>query len=232
MQNLMPTETQSARLKELLFRLNLNQQAFAEKLGVSQSAVSQVLRDKTKLSFDTLQKIADVYQVNLNWLVAGQGEMFPAAAAGGILAVTVDNTEQPNIVMVPVKAQAGYASQRLEATFLQELPAFHLPLERFRQGTYRGFEVAGDSMEPTLFQDDMLICSYVEQINWLRDMHLYVFVTPGDVLVKRPRNLLRTQGYVELLSDNTFYPPIQLAPEDISEVWQVHARLTTNFRKP
>ncbi|MBX3102668.1 MAG: helix-turn-helix domain-containing protein [Bacteroidetes bacterium] len=234
--NISTPDSQSGRLKELLFRLNLNQQAFAEKLDISQSAVSQVLRDKTKLSFDTLQKIAEVYEVNLNWLVAGQGSMFPQAAAaappGGILAVTVDSQDDPNIVLVPVKAQAGYVSQRLEPTYLQQLPAFSLPMERFRQGTYRGFEVAGDSMEPTLFQGDLLICSYVEQVNYLRDMHLYIFVTPGDVLVKRPRNLLRSHGYMELLSDNDFYPPIQLAPEDLQEVWQVYARLTLNFRAP
>lgn len=235
MKNLPTPDSQAARLKELLFRLQLNQQAFAERLGVSQSAVSQVLRDKTKLSFDTLQKIAEVYGVNLNWLVAGQGSMFPQAAAadtGGILAVTVDAQDEPNIVMVPVKAQAGYVAQRLEPTYLQQLPAFNLPLERFRQGTYRGFEVEGDSMEPTLFQGDLLICSYVEQVNYLRDMHLYVFVTAGDVLVKRPRNLLRSHGYLELLSDNSFYPPIQLVPDDLREVWQVYARLTLQFRAP
>ncbi|MFN8923819.1 MAG: XRE family transcriptional regulator, partial [Sphingobacteriia bacterium] len=176
----MTNQSANERLKYLLQQLALTQKEFADRLGISQGAISQLISGRTALSFDTLQKIGEQYRVNLNWLVSGQGEAFARQAVqqatgsstGPILAVTVDAQSEPNIVLVPVKAQAGYVANRLEPTYLQELPAFSLPMDRFRQGTYRGFEVAGDSMEPGLFQGDLLICSYVEELKWLRDMHL------------------------------------------------------------
>lgn len=238
----MTNNNQGDRLKQLLQTLQVTQREFAERLGISQGAVSQLISGRTTLSYETLQRVQQAYKVNLNWLVTGQGEPFgtgsgsvPAttqAPASPILAVTVDQHDNPNIVMVPVKAQAGYVANRLEPNYLRELPAFNLPMDRFKQGTYRGFEVAGDSMEPGLFQGDLLICSYVEDARYLRDMNLYVFVTPGDVLVKRVRNLLKQEGRLELLSDNTFYPPIDLAPQELQEVWQVYARITLHFRAP
>jgi phage repressor protein C with HTH and peptisase S24 domain len=146
--------------------------------------------------------------------------------------ITVDQDNEPNIVLVPVKAQAGYAAGRVQAEFMQDLPTFTLPDPRFRNGTFRAFEVDGDSMEPTLYGNDIVVCRYIQDWRWLREMELYVIVMHEDVLVKRVRNRVREDQTLQLVSDNTFYPPMTIPVQEIQEVWQVHARLTLHLPAP
>ena len=133
---------------------------------------------------------------------------------------------------MPVRAQAGYALSRVESTFLQELPSFSLPTPALQQGNFRAFEIDGDSMEPTLFKGDIIICRFVEDLRWLRDLHLYVVIVEGDILIKRVRNRIRQNGTIELISDNRFYPPITLTGEEVIEAWAVYARVTLQFNSP
>lgn len=230
-------KSHSSRLKFLLDTLDLTQQQFATSIGVSQSAVSQIAKGKTSLSFETIEKISSTYHVDCNWLVHGIGEPFiqgmqPEMVKDRILSVTVDTDGEPSIVLVPVKAQAGYALGRTEGAYLKSLPSFTIPHPSLRYGTFRAFEVDGDSMEPSLFKGDYIICSYVENWEWLRDMYLYVVVVQGDVLVKRVKNHIRTNKTLEIISDNRYYPPFLLSQNDIVEVWAVKARVTYNFPAP
>jgi len=107
-----------------------------------------------------------------------------------------------------------------------------LPGKEYRQGTFRAFEVEGDSMQPTLAARDLIVCQYVEDWRWMRHFELYVVVVAGDVLVKRAYNQLREYKRLFLLSDNEFYPPIELNAEDLIEVWAVQTRLTTQLLPP
>lgn len=159
-------------------------------------------------------------------------ETFLSGKSERIMPITVDAKDNPNIVLVPVKAQAGYALGRVEPEFIQDLPTFSLPDARFRNGTFRAFEISGDSMEPTLFGGDIVVCRHVQDWRWLRDNELYVVVMREDVLVKRVRNRIREQLLVELISDNRFYPPLPVPAEEVLEIWQVAARLTLHLPAP
>lgn len=65
-----------ARLRELRQRLNLTQAELANKLGVSQSYVSDLERGKEKPSDTLLYLIAALFHVRLEWLIEGKGEVF------------------------------------------------------------------------------------------------------------------------------------------------------------
>ncbi|MFN8992750.1 MAG: helix-turn-helix domain-containing protein, partial [Pseudomonadota bacterium] len=62
----MTNQSANERLKYLLQQLALTQKEFADRLGISQGAISQLISGRTALSFDTLQKIGEQYRVNLN----------------------------------------------------------------------------------------------------------------------------------------------------------------------
>ena len=62
--------------------------------------------------------------------------------------VTIDTQGHENIVLVPIKARAGYLSGYADPGYIQKLPAYRLP--GLNYGTYRLFEVEGLSMYPTL----------------------------------------------------------------------------------
>lgn len=61
--------TFNERLKELRERKGLSQVALADKLGVSKSAVSMYERGERNPDFETLEIIADFFNVDMNYLL-------------------------------------------------------------------------------------------------------------------------------------------------------------------
>jgi len=65
------------RLAEIIKYYHLTHAAFAEKMGIQKSSVSHLLSGRNKPNFDFLARFPDVFpEINLIWLLTGQGEMF------------------------------------------------------------------------------------------------------------------------------------------------------------
>lgn len=68
---------QGIRLKNLIKALNLNQLGFAKSLDMTQPNISRMVSGEGKVSIEVLNRITGRYkQVNLHWLVTGDGGMF------------------------------------------------------------------------------------------------------------------------------------------------------------
>ena len=71
---------QSIRLKHLIKALNLNQPSFAKSLAMTQPNISRMISGRSSISVEVLNRITDRYkQVNLHWLLTGEGAMFLGA---------------------------------------------------------------------------------------------------------------------------------------------------------
>ena len=64
------------RLKKIRCVLNLSQEAFGDKLDMSRAAIAAVEAGKNGFSQDTLYKLIEKFNINLNFLLNGIGEMF------------------------------------------------------------------------------------------------------------------------------------------------------------
>lgn len=64
------------RIKQIREELKCTQEEFANTLGVSQKTVSQWEQDRNKPQIDVLRVLRDQYNINLNWLLTGRGNMF------------------------------------------------------------------------------------------------------------------------------------------------------------
>lgn len=149
--------------------------------------------------------------------------------------ITIDSQGNENVVMVPVKARAGYLNGYADPEFMTTLPAYRLP--GLNNGTFRLFEVEGLSMYPTLHAGDLVIGSYVEQLGVLRDDRIHVVVTKNDgVVVKRVLNRIKTDGKLILKSDNykdrDMYPPIVCDQQDVVEIWYATGFISRQMRPP
>lgn len=67
--------TPHERIKAVLSYSGLTQKRFAEKIGISQGYLSQMLLGKRTLSYETCLNIAKQFPINAHWLVIGEGEM-------------------------------------------------------------------------------------------------------------------------------------------------------------
>lgn len=63
-------------LKKLRTELNLSAQKLADKIGSTQVSVSNYETGKYKPSYEFIEALHNVLNVNLNWFVSGHGEMF------------------------------------------------------------------------------------------------------------------------------------------------------------
>ncbi len=64
------------RLKELRKCLKLSQKAFAEKLGITDSGLSNLENGKRNITEQMVKSICREFNVNRAWLVEGTGDMF------------------------------------------------------------------------------------------------------------------------------------------------------------
>ena len=68
-------ETTGQRFKKIRTQKKLAQEEFGKLIGLSKSAVSAVENDKSFISIDIQRTLYDKYNINLNWLVCGEGNM-------------------------------------------------------------------------------------------------------------------------------------------------------------
>ncbi|HIF5510691.1 TPA: helix-turn-helix domain-containing protein [Pasteurella multocida] len=66
----------NTRLREVMEYKSLNIKAFAELLDVPYRTLQNYLLNERDPSAELLIKVSDVFNVDLNWLMRGQGEMF------------------------------------------------------------------------------------------------------------------------------------------------------------
>ena len=135
-----------------------------------------------------------------------------------VLSISVYQEGNENIELVPVKASAGYLTGYADPEFISDLPRFNLPM--LPTGTYRAFEIKGDSMLP-LQPGSIVIGEYVENWNDIKDGRTYVVLSKEDgVVYKRLFSDIKGSGSITCQSDNPSYPPFLIKGEDILEVWQ------------
>lgn len=63
-------------LKKLRFELKISAQKLADDLGIHKMTISNYENGKREPTYEVLEKLHNLYNVNLNWFVSGQGEMF------------------------------------------------------------------------------------------------------------------------------------------------------------
>ncbi len=141
-----------------------------------------------------------------------------------ILVISDDGMGGENIVHVPVKARAGYLNGYEDPSFIESLTSYRLP--GVRNGTYRSFEIKGDSMLP-LEPGSIVVGQYVESWRDLKNNHTYVLVTKEEGIVyKRIINKVKSKGQLILLSDNPAYEPYTIAIDDVQEAWSYYCHLS------
>ena len=211
---------------------------FAMSLDYLPQSLSEIHKGRRDVTIELLRKAIEKYKMNPVYLYTGEGPMFMTEESQKdfrVLTIVTNSSDDERIVHVPVPAQAGYASEMRDPTFIQELPTFSLPDYKYKSGTHRSFDVAGDSMEPTLFEGDKVVCSFIEPTLWessLKDNYVYVIVTRGDIVVKRLYNRLKENKQLELHSDNGHYDPYTINMGEIKEVWYVRAKISPFLPSP
>ena len=211
---------------------------FAISLDYLPQSLSEIMKGRRDATIELIRKAVEVFKINPQFLFLGEGEMFVGERRANnehVLTVVTDQFQEERIVHIPVPAQAGYGGQITDPYFFNELESFSLPGYNTNHGTHRSFDISGDSMEPTLFEGDKLVCSYVDQDQWkysLKDGYVYVIVTQSDIVVKRIKNKISESGSIIMVSDNSFYEDKALPINLVKEIWYVKIKISPFMNSP
>lgn len=214
------------RFTDIRRELGYTQAEFAEILGIS-NTTADIERGRTKLSGKVVAELLKQFKINPLWLFGESQQQYIETSNTSVIpkVVTVDSSENENMVLVNAKAAAGYPQNIQDTSWYKQLPAFDLPLPEFRNATYRGFQVEGDSMLPNLKPGEWVLARAIEHIDDVSPNKIYVVVLQDAVLVKKVIKKPNSNN-VTLISLNENYPPYEIKPFHIQEIWLVTSKIT------
>ncbi len=222
----MENELTLKRFTDIRRDLGYTQAEFAKLLGVS-NTTADIERGRTKLSGRVVTALLQQFKINPLWLFGESEEKYLDTAKTSVIpkVVTVDSADQENMVLVNAKAAAGYPQNIADTSWYRQLPAFDLPIPEFRNATYRGFQVEGESMLPNLRPGDWVMARAIEHIDHVSPNRMYVVVLQDAVMVKKIVKRPNSNN-ITLVSLNENYPPYDIKPFQIQEIWEVSSKLT------
>jgi transcriptional regulator with XRE-family HTH domain len=226
----------SSNIKFLRKKKGLTQQQFADQIGIKRSLVGAYEEERADPKYELLKTIASFFEVSIDDFINEtiDEKWTPKPKADGnnlrVLAISVDKEDNENIEMVPLKASAGYLNGYGDTEYVSKLPKLYLPM--FKQGTFRGFELNGDSMLP-LVSGTTIIGEYVENWGDVKPGETYVVISKSEGIVyKRIGNKFKDSKKLKLISDNPVYDPYEISGEDILEIWKAKAYISTHLPEP
>lgn len=225
----------ASNLRFLRKQKGITQNDLADQLDVQRTMISAYEDGRSEPKLATLTKLCEILEVGVEELLDHDIEKLGRKALQkrgiNILTIAADDSDKENITLVGQKASAGYLNGYADPVYMETLPQFHLP-NLSRQATYRAFELAGDSMLP-LIPGTIVIGAYVEQLKQIKSGRTYVLVTQTEgVVYKRVFNYLEENGKLFLVSDNDLYKPYEVKGEDVLEIWEAKAFISTDFPNP
>jgi len=215
-------------------QLKLTQDQFGQQLGIKRSLVGAYEEGRAEPRLELLQKMASLVGLPVDKLISDELrsespkiELKDYTRGKEVLVVSIDSARKDNIELIPQKAAAGYMNGYADTEYVKELPKFNLPM--LSTGTYRAFEISGDSMLPIL-PGTIIVGEYVENLANLKNGKTYILVTSREGIVyKRVFNYLEENGKLFLVSDNRHYTPYQIDGDEVLEAWAAKAYISVQF---
>lgn len=196
----------------------------ANKIGASNSLVSEIRRGKTKLTPHYAQKFIEVFNINTEWFLYGRGDtndIFNSPIESNAHFIDSTETEWIDVPFVPLHARASFAETFLDTNVrdIETIRTSKRPGINYRNAKI--FEVDGDSMEPTLVSGEQVLCEIIDPNNWKFTTGVVVVAFGNMVVIKRIKDNDLINGKLVLWSDNELGGKITLS-EDTDPIRRIY----------
>lgn len=192
-------KTTSERIKEGMLIRGLKQSDLVERTGISKGALSSYISGKYVPKQNNIYLIAKALNVNEAWLMGADVPMERNHAQNISNSVTIN---------VLGRVAAGVPIEAVENIIDTE----EISEDLARTGEFFGLQIHGDSMEPRMYEGDIVI---VRQQDDAESGDIVIaLVNRNDATCKR---LMKYSGGIQLLSLNSKYEPMMYSNQDIIE---------------
>lgn len=201
------------RLKELRKKNKFSQQFVAENLFISQAAYSLIENSQNGIVAEHVVGLSNLYEVTTDFILKGDTMLIRISPSQGF------------VPYIKVTAHAGFVKNSPGDMDSVDVEWYRIPGYNPAQD-HRLFEIEGESMAPTVYPGDIIICQ--KQKNWdkILDGSLVLIVTKESLLVKRFRTS-KEQGVFLFVNDNPEEDSIlKITAQDIKEIDMVRGKIS------
>lgn len=213
------------RLRLVREQTGESQAKFATRFEMVQNTYGQYENGKRSIPDELKQLLSDKLNLNLNWLITGQGPMYIGGEPSGEenKGISIEKKEDQYNISVPMtslKVSAGTGQEWFTGDLTGEMISIPKRVARRypSNSNFAAAEVVGDSMEPTLHSGEPVV--FVK--DHIEGDGIYVLSVRGELFVKR-LEFNRFLNRIRIISDNVKYPVTEVNPDndDISILGKV-----------
>jgi phage repressor protein C with HTH and peptisase S24 domain len=192
-------------------------------MGVTEAYIRKLLRPNQSFGIEPTKCILNSFpDVNPTWLLIGEGEILKRETNIIRYVAPYINEE---LFGVP------YVSALVAATFIENLYSMEYDLETYSvkaedgeelsNGEYIVFDVAGESMMPTIPGGAKILCRKINEEQWEYANGVVVVIYGKTLTVKRIlKNDLYNRNAMTLKADNPIHGELTVQRSEIRAMWQ------------
>lgn len=212
---------------------NISKEEFFSKIGTT-SANFRGKAQKSPLNSTTIENIITIYpEINLRWLVTGEGEMMEAKEEKAVQTFKLRTDHDLHHQTIPIynlEATAGLVELFRDHSERVAVDTMSIPnLPKCDGAVF----VTGDSMYPLLKSGDIIMYKKIEDIPndiYWGQMYL-ISVAVGDeefVMVKYLQKSERGEKYIKLVSENRHHQDKDVLLEKVRALALIKASVRVN----
>ncbi len=193
----------------------LDQGSLARKVHVSMRTVQRWERGDQTPDGDFLVRLAKSMGVRPEWLLTGEGEMYPSHASPSNIIPFHKDELVDNVSLIEIPLLASVPAGKTNTMFYPEHVDRYVTVDNLKDKTAFALVVKGNSMSPKIENGDIVVISPQQEV---RSGDICVVrVNDEDVLKK-----IKIEGqYVHLIPLNPDFEPLTVRQRDISFMGKV-----------
>ena len=195
------------RLLLFLEEKRITQKAFSDSIGVSSAYIAAM---RKSFGRDKIAEIKRVYpELNIDWLLYGEGEMLRAAE---------ETCRSGRMVpLLPVEAYAGHLQNYSQGVALPECQRVYSPVD----GADFAIRIHGDSMEPKFPDGTTILIKKINEKAFIPWGNPLVIDSENGVVVKNVYPVKNDNSVIEARSLNPAYPPYEIPRDCVYGLYRI-----------
>lgn len=193
----------------------LDQGALAGKVDVAARTLQRWEKGEQVPDSNFLMRLARYTGVRPEWLLTGEGEMYPSFPARGKIISLHRETILKKVNLVEIPLLSSVPAGRTAAMFHPEYVERYVTVDSIKDPNAFALVVKGNSMSPRIEDGDIVVVSPQQDVR------------SGDVCVVRvnDEDVLKKvkieETFVHLIPLNTEYEPLTVRKRDVAFLWKV-----------
>lgn len=203
------------RIHEARINKDLDQHTLAEKIGISTRTLQRWEKGDQVPSSTYLMRIAKATGVRPEWLLTGEGEIYPPPRERGKIFSLQKETILKKVPVVDIPLLSSVPAGRTTAIFHPEHVERYVTVDNINDPNAFALIVKGASMSPKIEDGDIVVVSPRREV---RNGDICVVrVNDEDVLKK----VKIDNTHIHLIPLNPEFEPVSVKKRDVAFIWKV-----------